>query len=84
MTDDSSDPDSPESFSSSSSFDEGADFDERSSAPPWGAEGDTSDPEDLSASFTVDMARLWVQRHQKASMLGAFAVGVFVGALLRE
>ena len=40
--------------------------------------------DDLSSSVAVDMARLWVQRHQKATMLGAFAVGVFVGAMLRE
>jgi hypothetical protein len=40
--------------------------------------------DDVSPSFALDVARLWVQRHQKASMLGAFAVGVFVGALLRD
>lgn len=81
MTDASTDPESPESFSS---FDEETDFEERSDAPPWGTEENTPASDDLSASFAVDMARIWVQRHQKASMLGAFAVGVFVGALLRE
>jgi hypothetical protein len=40
--------------------------------------------EDRSASMALDMARLWVQQHQKAAMLGAFAVGTFVGALLRN
>lgn len=84
MTDASTDPESPDSFSSSSSFDEGPDFDKQSDAPPWGREDDNQVSDDLSASFGVDMARLWVQRHQKASMLGAFAVGVFVGALFRE
>lgn len=36
------------------------------------------------ASLAVDIAKIWVQEHQKASMLGAFAVGVFVGAMLRD
>lgn len=35
-------------------------------------------------SLSVDMARMWVREHQKASMLGAFAVGVFAGAWLRD
>jgi len=35
-------------------------------------------------SLTVDMARMWVREHQKASMLGAFAMGVFTGAWLRD
>lgn len=34
--------------------------------------------------MAVEMARLWVRDHQTTSMLGAFAVGVFVGALLRD
>jgi hypothetical protein len=38
----------------------------------------------MSPSFALKMARLWVQRHQKASMLGAFAVGVFIGAMVRD
>lgn len=52
---------------------------------------DESDPfDDLQStmgpqvSLTVDMARMWVREHQKASMLGAFAVGVFAGAWLRD
>lgn len=35
-------------------------------------------------SLMLDMARLWVREHQKASMLGAFAVGVFAGSWLRD
>lgn len=35
-------------------------------------------------SFALSAAKHWVREHQKASMLGALAVGVFVGALLRE
>lgn len=53
-------------------------------SPPWASEEDAPGGDDLSPSFAVDVARLWVRRHQKASMLGAFAVGVFVGALLRD
>lgn len=30
------------------------------------------------------MARVWVREHQKASMLGAFALGVFTGAWFRS
>ncbi len=40
--------------------------------------------DEMSPSFALDMARLWVQQHQKASMLGAFAVGVFIGAMLPD
>lgn len=52
----------------------------------FGREGEVnfSSAEDASTSFYLDMAKLWVQEHKKASMLGAFAVGVFVGALLRD
>lgn len=35
-------------------------------------------------SMVGDMARMWVREHQKASMLGAFAIGVFAGAWLRD
>jgi hypothetical protein len=38
----------------------------------------------MSPSFALKMARLWVKRHQKASMLGAFAAGVFIGAMVRD
>ncbi|MFP4228759.1 MAG: hypothetical protein ACLFTE_08030 [Salinivenus sp.] len=36
------------------------------------------------ASLALTVARAWVRDHQKASMLGAFALGVFTGAWLRE
>jgi len=36
------------------------------------------------SAFALDMARMWMKEHQKATMLGAFAVGVFAGALLRD
>lgn len=32
----------------------------------------------------MDLARMWVQEHQKTAMLGAFAAGVFIGALVRD
>jgi len=58
-------------------------------APPWEQEGGdpfAEGPEEgeMSPSFALKMARLWVKRHQKASMLGAFAVGVFIGAMVRD
>ncbi len=83
MADASSDPDSPDPRSFSSAFDAGTDFDPQADAPPWNARADDS-REDFSPSFALNVARIWVQRHQKASMLGAFAVGVFVGAMLRD
>lgn len=78
MTNAPSDPDSSDPVSPPSPSVEGPD------APPFGAESDAPRGDDTSPSFALDMARLWVQRHQKASMLGAFAVGVFAGALLRD
>lgn len=53
-------------------------------SPVW--EEDLAGPSGPMASmtFAADVAKIWVQEHQKASMLGAFAVGVFVGALLRD
>ena len=50
----------------------------------WDVEDETSMPEGLSGSLATEMARSWVQRHQKATMLGAFGVGVFIGVLLRD
>lgn len=83
MADTSPDSESPDSFSSPSTADEGAGFDE-ADAPPWEREKPEFGQEEMEESFAVDMARLWVKQHQKATMLGAFAVGVFVGALLRD
>jgi hypothetical protein len=83
MSNPSSDPTPDDPFSTS-----GTPIDE-SDGPSWDENGPdpmADDPmaDDLSSSVALDMARLWVQRHQKASMLGAFAVGVFVGAMLRD
>ena len=36
------------------------------------------------SSFALDMARLWIEEHQRSVMLGAFAAGVFAGALFRD
>lgn len=55
--------------------------------PEWGPQaskqGGMESPVD-SSSFAMDLARMWVQEHQKTAMLGAFAAGVFIGALVRE
>lgn len=82
MTEPSSDPESQDPFSSSSLPDEER-GDENVETPPWDTEGPEFG-EDVDGSFAVDMARLWVKRHQKAAMLGAFGIGVFVGALLQD
>jgi hypothetical protein len=78
-----SDPGSPDPFSSPSPGDDAAGFEE-AEVPPWETEGPEFGQEAPDESFAVDMARLWVKQHQKATMLGAFGVGVFVGALLRD
>lgn len=38
----------------------------------------------LQTSMALEAARIWVEKHQEASMIGAFAVGVFLGGLLRD
>lgn len=77
MDDASPEPEADDSISSSSS--------PRDTDAPFGEkEEDASPTNDFSPSFAGDVARIWVQEHQKATMLGAFAVGVFVGALLRD
>ena len=54
-------------------------------APPsWAEEDQTGMPDGVSAALATDMARSWVRRHQTATLLGAFATGVFVGAMLRD
>jgi hypothetical protein len=37
----------------------------------------------IPASIAVDMALDWVRERQTATLLGTFAVGVFVGVLSR-
>jgi len=32
----------------------------------------------------MDLSQVWIREHQKTAMLGAFALGVFTGAWLRE
>jgi len=83
MTDSSSDPEFSESFSSSSPEPGAKGFDEPADSPPWDGDGPEFGDE-MEGSFALDMARIWVKQHQKAAMLGAFGVGVFVGALLRD
>lgn len=83
MADVSSSADSPDPFASDPPFDEGPEADRTRDVPPWEQQADDSIG-DVSPSVAVDVARMWVQQHQKASMLGAFAVGVFAGAMLRQ
>lgn len=76
MTEDRSNSEGRPSFSPP--HDEDADRSwEPESSPDAPSMGDRS-------AFALDMARLWVKEHQTTTMLGAFAVGVFVGSLLRD
>jgi len=61
--------------------------------PPFGEDGPdpAESPTDLPGaaagldpSLALSLARSWVREHQNVTMLGAFAVGVFVGSLLRD
>lgn len=36
------------------------------------------------SAFALEMTQMWIREHQTTSMLGAFAVGVFIGAYLRD
>jgi hypothetical protein len=51
---------------------------------PAGSSPDVPGAADLDPSLVLELARSWVREHQNATMLGAFAVGVFVGSLLRK
>jgi hypothetical protein len=73
-------PNANDPFSSPSAPDPGMDRDwDEGDFPEEGA----SSWADRSA-FAMEMARMWVKEHQTATMLGAFAVGVFVGSLSRD
>jgi hypothetical protein len=84
MTDDSPDPDDPFSAAPASRGPHGT-RDGSGDAPVGNppAAGEGASWSDRSA-FALKMARLWVEEHQTATMLGAFATGVVVGALFRD
>lgn len=52
----------------------------------WEAEASISDGSSWAdqSAVALELTRMWVKEHQTATMLGAFAVGVFVGALTRD
>lgn len=52
--------------------------------PEWAADPSGASGLGSSASLAADVAKLWIQENQKKSLLGAFAIGVFVGAMLRD
>jgi hypothetical protein len=80
MTEDRSDSPGPAAFS-----DADPSRDQPGSGPPPFDDFDDGSPSMGDRSdFVLDMARLWIKEHQTTTMLGAFAVGVFVGALFRE
>lgn len=82
MTEDHADPQGPDGFSSAP--DPSRERPE-SGPPPFDDFGDDAAPSlgDRSG-FALEMARLWIKEHQTTTMLGAFAAGVFVGALFRD
>lgn len=56
-----------------------------SSAPPFDrTDVPPGDSELEQVQLVIDVARAWVQEHQTAAMLGAFAFGAFIGALMRD
>ena len=62
---------------------------EADAGPSFGASEASGEPDPLSsakmqASFALSIARSWVEEHQTASMLGAFATGVVLGSLFRD
>jgi hypothetical protein len=62
----------------------------RGSAPGGGRSGSRSSmPQNPIAAFErgnlpLQMAKMWIQQNQTTAMLGAFAIGAFVGAILRD
>lgn len=71
--------DSPfsESIGEGSTVGEGAGFGK-------GVHSNRTDDGMSEVTLALSMAQQWVQEHQKTTMLGALAVGVFVGSLLRD
>lgn len=60
-------------------------FSEEGASSAWDeTEGFPDSLQGLDPSLAVDLARFWVKEHQKATMLGAFGVGVFIGVLIRD
>lgn len=60
-----------------------APFEEKNDRPgSFDDAGSASAMEMSSLAWTV--GRNWIEDHQESAMLGAFAVGVFVGALVRD
>jgi len=77
--------------SSHASF--GAEFDNQATGEreaPWGRDASGAPEEDWfqtaqqQATFGWSMARLWVKQNPSTAMLGAVALGAFVGAMLRD
>ncbi|PSQ78199.1 MAG: hypothetical protein BRD35_01955 [Bacteroidetes bacterium QH_7_62_13] len=79
MTADRSDTTGPDPFSSAPDSSR-----EQMEAGSPSIDGDSTSMPGEDSGFALDLARLWVEEHQTTTMLGAFAVGVFVGALFRE
>lgn len=72
----------------SSSHEESEGRGSSSTAPPGslGADDERSSAPDVGTSFSLasDLATQWVKTHQKATLLGSFAAGVFIGAMFRD
>jgi len=81
FADDASSDDAFGDFRDSFEGEEGAGDEEDPLSPPPELSGRASA---LDPSLALDLARTWVREHQNTTMLGAFAVGVFVGSLLRN
>lgn len=85
---------SSETYGAPSSHGDAAQGAPASAASPRGSAdrpfGDDSDDpfggEDAfsGAYFALELGKEWVRQHQTTAMIGAFAVGAFIGALMRD
>lgn len=62
----------------------GADYAERSFRDDAVDDGLGSGDAFSEAQFALQLGKEWVRQHQTVAMIGAFAVGAFVGALMRD
>ncbi len=52
--------------------------------PPYGHREAAPGEEWEQARLALAVAKDWVQQHQTAAMLGAFAFGAFIGVMMRD
>jgi hypothetical protein len=78
------DPDERDPFAGPSSPEGRQPYQEAGSASDFGGEASRGSAWRQQGRFAVQMAKAWVKDNQTTAMLGAFAVGVFIGAITRD